>query len=139
MDTQCLPPIYHILLNAGLGRWILPLMQLLYRYDGIERALELEQLPLPYLEQQLIHIDRRPFNHREPRLFEALASMPMLYFRASSTSSNWHPVNESFLTFEKRVGKVVIWQAWTPQITRHDIVKWMHTNQVESNHVWHSA
>ena len=139
MDTQCLPPIYHILLNAGLGRWILPLMQLLYRYDGIERALEPEQLPLRYLEQQLIHIDRRPFNHREPRLFEALASMPMLYFRASSTSSNWHPVNESFLTFEKRVGKVVIWQSWTPQLTKHDIVKWMHTNQVESHHVWHSA
>ncbi|MCG7988473.1 MAG: hypothetical protein ABW157_15295 [Candidatus Thiodiazotropha sp. LLP2] len=139
MNAQCLPHVYRTLLDSGLGRWILPLMQLLYRYEGMERALEPEQLPLPYLEQALAQIDRKPFSHREQLFFDALASLPILFFRASSMSSNWHPGHEPFLTFEKRVGKAVIWQAWTPQLTKQDIVKWMHTTQIESHHVWHSA
>jgi len=139
MKTQCLPQAYHALLNAGLGRWILPLMQLLHRYEGIERVLEPEQLPLTHLDERLSHIRKLPYENREALLFDAVASLPLLFYRASSKTSNWHPGNETFLAFEKRVGTVFIWQAWTPQVTKQDIVKWMHANLAESHHVWHTA
>jgi len=139
MNAQCLPQAYHALLNAGLGRWILPLMQLLYRYEGIERALEPEQLPLTYLNDKFKRLSEQPFNSREVLFFDAVASLPLLFYRASSKRANWYPGNETFQTFEKRVGTAVIWQAWTPQINRQDIVKWMHGHLTESHHVWHSA
>ncbi len=61
------------------------------------------------------------------------------YFAGQRTRTLDSAPDEPFLTFEKRVGKAVIWQAWTPQLTKQDIVKWMHASQVESHHVWHSA
>ena len=139
MNAQCLPQAYHALLSAELGRWILPLMQLLHRYKGIERALEPEELPLTYLDDRFVRLSKQPINTRESLFFDAIASLPLLFYRVSSNHSNWHPGNETFSEFEKRVGNVVIWQAWTPLIAKQDIVKWMHANLAESHHVWHSA
>ncbi len=139
MNTQCQPQAYHALLSAGRGRWIPPLMQLLHRYEGIERALEPEQLPLLYLDERLSRISQQPLKNREQVFFDVVTSLSLLYYRASSKISNWHPWNKTFLEFERRFGTVFIWQAWTPQVSKQDIVKWMLANLVESHHVWHSA
>ena len=139
MKTQNLPQAYHCLLSAELARWIPPLMQFLHRYEGIERALEPEQLPLDYLGQRLICLTNQQLNNREQAFFNAVASLPLLYYRVSGKTACWHPGNETFQQFEKRMGTVSIWQAWTPQLPKHEIVKWMHANLAESHHVWHTA
>ena len=56
MTTSYLPVAYQCLINAGLSHWIPPLMQLLHRYDGIERAMEPGQIPLDYLGDKLTSI-----------------------------------------------------------------------------------
>ena len=114
-------------------------MQFLHQYEGIERALEPEQLPLNYLGEKLRCITASNINDKEQRFFNIVASLPLLYYRVSGKTACWHPEKETFLQFEQRIGAVSIWQAWTPQISKQDIVKWMHTNLAESHHVWHTA
>lgn len=139
MTTHCLPHAYHCLLTAGLSRWIAPLMQLLHQYEGIERALEPDQWPLNYLGNQLESISVIPANERERCFFEAVASLPLLYYRVSGKGAFWHPGNETFRAFEKRMGAVSIWQEWTPLIPKQEIVRWLYANLPESNHARHTA
>lgn len=139
MSTHGLPQAYHCLLNAELSHWILPLMQFLRRYEGIERALEPEQLPLNYLSESLKNIDTSNPKEKEPLFFNAVASLPLLYYRVSGQGTCWHPGNETLLQFEQRVGTISIWQDWAPQLSKQYIVKWMRTKLSETQHVRHPA
>lgn len=114
-------------------------MCLLQRYDGIERALEPEERPLDYLAEKLLNIIDTPTNYREQHLIEAIVTTPLFYYRAAGNQTTWIPGNETFRQFESRIGNVVIWQAWTPQLSSYDVKNWLYNNLLESGNVRHTA
>jgi hypothetical protein len=139
MITSHLPPIYQQLLTCGLARWIPALMRLLQHYEGIERALEPEEQPLDYLAERLLNIIDAPPTYREQHFIDAIATMPLFYYRAAGNQMLWIPENETFQEFERRVGTVAIWQAWTPQLSNNEVTSWLYANLLESDHVRHTA
>lgn len=114
-------------------------MQLLHQFEGIERALEPDQLPLDFLGNKLNSIIDIPVSERERYFFDSVASLPLLYYRTSGRGVCWHPGNETFRQFEDRVGAVSIWQEWTPLISKPDIVRWLYTNLPDARYARHSA
>lgn len=139
MITSHLPPIYQQLLASGLARWIPALMRLLQHYEGIERALEPEEQPLDYLAERLPNIINAPTTYREQHLIDAIATMPLFYYRTAGNKTLWIPGNETFQQFESRVGTVVIWQAWTPQLSTNEVTSLLYANLLEPEHVRHTA
>ena len=128
MAINFITPAYQYLLTTGMARWVPALMILLQHYEGIERALEPEEQPLNYLAHQLKQIDETPMADRERLFFDAVATMPLFYYRAASNGISWRPGDESFRQFECRVGTVVIWQEWTPHLSRNEVINWLHAN-----------
>ena len=114
-------------------------MRLLQHYEGIERALEPEEQPLDYLTKKLPNIINAASTHREQYLIDAVATMPLFYYRAAGNKTLWIPGNETFQRFENRVGTVAIWQAWTPQPSKNEVTSWLYANLPESSHVRHTA
>jgi len=114
-------------------------MRLLQHYEGIECALEPEEQPLDYLAEKLLTIIDAPSTYREQHLIDAIATMPLFYYRAAGNQTLWMPGNEAFQQFERRVGTVTIWQAWTPQLSKNEVTSWLYANLLESNHVRHTA
>ncbi len=114
-------------------------MRLLQRYAGIERALEPEEQPLDYLSKKLLNIIDAPPTYREEHFIDAIATMPLFYYKAAGNKMLWIPGNEAFQQFERRVGTVVIWQAWTPQLSKKEVTSLLYANLLESDHVRHTA
>jgi len=114
-------------------------MRLLQHYEGIERALEPEEHSLDYLAEKLINIVDTPPTYREQHLIDAIAIMPLFYYRAAGNKTLWIPGNETFRQFENRVGTVAIWQARTPQLSKNEVTSWLYANLPESGHVRHTA
>lgn len=114
-------------------------MRLLQHYEGIERALEPEEQPLDYLTERLRDIVDAPPNYHEQHFIDAIATMPLFYYRAAGNQTLWIPGNETFQQFESRVGMVSIWQAWTPQLSKNEVTIWLYANLPESSHVRHTA
>ncbi len=114
-------------------------MRLLQHYEGIERALEPEEQPLDYLAERLPNIIDAPTTYREQHFIDAIATMPLFYYRTAENKTLWIPGNETFRQFERRVGTVVIWQVWTPQLSRNEVTSWLYVNLPESSHVRHTA
>ncbi len=114
-------------------------MRLLQQYEGIECALEPEEQPLDYLAEKLLNIIDAPPTYREQHLIDAIAAMPLFYYRAAGNKTLWIPGNETFQQFERRVDAVSIWQAWTPQLSRNEVTSWLYANLLESDHVRHTA
>jgi len=114
-------------------------MRLLQHYEGIERALEPEEQPLDYLAERLLNIIDAPPTYREQHFIDAIATMPLFYYRAAGNQMLWIPENETFQEFERRVGTVAIWQAWTPQLSNNEVTSWLYANLLESDHVRHTA
>ncbi len=114
-------------------------MRLLQHYEGIERALEPEEQPLDYLAERLLNIINAPPTYREQHLINAIATMPLFYYRAAEKKTLWLPGKETFQQFENRVGTVVIWQAWTPQLSKNEVTSLLYANLLEPEHVRHTA
>jgi len=114
-------------------------MRLLQHYEGIERALEPEEQPLDYLAEKLLTIIDAPLTYREQHLIDAIAAMPLFYYRAAGNQTLWIPGNETFQQFESRISSVAIWQAWTPQLSKNEVTSWLYANLPESSNVRHTA
>lgn len=114
-------------------------MHLLQHYEGIERALEPEEQPLDYLAEKLLNVIDAPPTYREQLFIDAIATMPLFYYRAAGNQTLWLPENEIFQEFERRVGTVAIWQAWTPQLSKNEVTSWLYANLLEPDHVRHTA
>ncbi len=114
-------------------------MRLLQHYEGIERALEQEEQPLDYLADKLLNIVDAPLTYREQHFINATATMPLFYYRTAGNKTLWIPGNETFQQFENRVGTVVIWQAWTPQLSKNEVTSLLYANLLEPEHVRHTA
>jgi len=114
-------------------------MRLLQHYEGIERALEPEEQPLDYLADKLVSIVDATPTYREQYFIDAITTMPLFYYRAAGNQTLWIPGNEAFQQFESRVDKVVIWQVWTPQLSKNEVTSWLYANLLESDHVRHTA
>jgi len=139
MTTNRLPLTYQQLLASGLARWIPALMRLLQHYEGIERALDPEEQPLDYLAKKLPSIIGAPSTYREQHLIDAIATMPLFYYRAAGNQMRWTPGNETFQQFESRVCTVTIWQAWTPQLSINEVSSCLYSNLPEPSRVRHTA
>ena len=133
MTTTQSTSIYQRLLSSGMARWIPALMFLLHHYEGIERAMEPEEQPLNYLAEKLKPINNTPMAEREQFFFDAVAAMPLLYYRAAGNGISWKPGNETFHQFECRVGTVSIWQEWTPHLSKNEVKNWLYANLPESS------
>ena len=114
-------------------------MQLLHQFEGIERALEPDNLPLDFLGSKFKPILNIQSCERDRYFFESVSSLPLLYYRVSGRGICWHPGNETFHQFEHRVGAVSIWQEWTPLISKPDIVRWLYANLPDTRHARYSA
>ena len=126
--TTLLTPAYHQLLTTGLARWVPALMILLDHYDGIERALEPSEHPLKYLAGVFNQLRDTPMVDRERGFFDAVASMPLLYYRIAGDGRSWKPRTETLQQFEQHVSNVVIWQEWTPLFSRNEIINWLNVS-----------
>jgi len=114
-------------------------MRLLQHYKGIERALEPEEQPLDYLAKELLNITDTRSTYREQHFIDAIATMPLFYYRVAGNQTLWTPESETFQQFENRIGTVAIWQAWTPQLSKNEVTSWLYANLLEQNHVRHTA
>ena len=139
MTTNHLPPAYQQLLATGLSRWIPALMCLLHHYEGIERALAPEERPLDYLADALVHLIDTPAADQEDRLIDAVATMPLFYYRAGGKQTLWIPGNETFRQFERRIGRVTVWQAWQPQLSESEVKQWLHAHLPVPGDARHTA
>ena len=139
MTTKQPNPIYQQLLTTGMAQWVPALMMMLRNYDGIERALEPAEQPLNYLAGKLEQLHNIPSGDRERLFFDAVASMPLLYYRVAGDGKYWNPENETFYQFECRVAAVSIWQAWTPLLSRSEVKHWLYANLPVSRDAWSTA
>lgn len=114
-------------------------MRLLQHYEGIERALEPEEQPLDYIAEELLNISDTRSTYREQYFIDVIATMPLFYYHVAGNQTLWLPGNETFQEFESRVGTVAIWQAWTPQLSKNEVTRWLYANLPESRHVRHTA
>ncbi len=121
MTTKLHNPIYQQLLTTGMAQWVPALMMILRNYEGIERALEPAEQPLHYLVEKLDPLHNSPMRDRERLFFDAVASMPLLYYRVAGDGKYWNPENETFHQFECRVDTISIWQAWTPLLSKTEV------------------
>lgn len=101
-------------------------MQLLHRYDGIERAMEPGQIPLDYLGDKLTRIAGGNIQDKERMFFQITVAQPLFYYRMASDSDLWNPVQETFKQFENRVVVAHIWQGWTPLLSEREIKNWLY-------------
>ena len=90
MTTTNFTPAYQHLLTTGMARWVPALMILLPHYEGIERALEPEEMPLNYLAEQLEQIGDTPMADRERLFFNVVATMPLFYYRVAGNGKSWN-------------------------------------------------
>ena len=139
MTTTNFTPAYQHLLTTGMARRVPALMILLPHYEGIERALEPEEMPLNYLAEQLEQIGDTPMADRERLFFNVVATMPLFYYRVAGNGKSWNPENETFRQFEHRTGTVSIWQEWTPHLSKCEVKNWLYANLPISGDAWATA